>query len=116
MILRFAESMVLVATDTTPVDYFTESRSIEGQNAVGFETILMSISGAGAQASIQVQGSNDGQNWNQLTAVSPMSAVGAAFSTKDEVAFSLVRFRVNFLVTSGSGRAVVALRAHLADL
>lgn len=85
-------------------DQFSSAVAMDGNNAVQVEATVFNLGGATSLV-IEVQGSNDQQNWTVITTNSGLVLGYSAPSKSTGIAFAFVRYR--FSVT-GTGTILVA--------
>jgi hypothetical protein len=96
---------------TSASSQFSQAVSMSGGNAVQIEAVLF-VKGGG-NFSIQLQGSNDLENWDDVGSAIAMTAVGFATDSCPDIAFQYVRLAYS-QATSGTG--IVAAGVNVANL
>lgn len=80
--------------------------SMEGANSVQVDYTIFSLTGSSPEVSLQLQHSNDLENWTNLGSPSPTTSVGWKLGPS-ATAVTAAYVRVKYLFSAGSGQTAV---------
>jgi len=113
MVTVFANNQVIVSDQTTQNVIETDPVPMRGSDRVsGILNIHYAFTALGAfTLDAYVEGSNDGQNWVPVTAVSP-TAVGLEPLVPSDCVHAFVRMKFEFLASSSNGPNAICFSFH----
>lgn len=95
---------------TNGQDNFSSPIPMNGGNAVQVESVCFNLGGS-TSYTIEVQGSNDGNNYSVVTTNAGLVLGYNAPTKSTGVGFSMIRFR--YSVSAGSGTIIISAGANI---
>lgn len=111
MIVAFANNQTMVAIDQTASTIYTDPHPVGAANymevALNAE-VLFTAGGGTATLSYAVEGSNDGQNWFAITAITKSVTPATQMPDTDggDVTCAFVRFKYTLSADAGTGGTI----------